>query len=572
MRAKLIGMAAVIAATCGSLTAPAVHAGGTGAYLAARQAAFKSDYRAASNYFARALLHDSSNADLLENFVIVQGSLGRYPAAATVAKRLLEAKPESQAARIALLVGAGLNDDYEAIVAQIADEKGVGALVDGLLTAWSYMGQGAHEKAMAQFDQVAAQRGLKGFALYHKALAYAMNGELEKAEEIFAGPNGSAVRATRRAVMVHARLLSALGRNEEAAKVITESFGEPLDPGLKALHARLLAGERLRFNHVTTARDGMAEVFYSVAKVLSNEASGDYILIFSRAAEALNPKHTEAVILSAGLLETLGQFELAENAYRKIPKGSQGYHAAVLGRAEALRRSGDTEGAIEALRALTLSHDELPLAHSTLGDLMRSLERFDEAVAAYDQAVALYEKLGGAEWFVYYARGISQERLGNWTKAEADFREALKLRPDQPQVLNYLGYSLVEKKIKLDEALDMIRTAAEARPESGYIIDSLGWVLYRLGRYPEAVPHMERAAELMPVDPVVNDHLGDVYWAVGRRLEARFQWKRALSFVDKDDPNPEAKPERIRRKLELGLDEVLSEEGAPPLHLVAKGG
>jgi tetratricopeptide (TPR) repeat protein len=96
-------------------------------------------------------------------------------------------------------------------------------------------------------------------------------------------------------------------------------------------------------------------------------------------------------------------------------------------------------------------------------------------------------------------------------------------------------------------------------------VDSLGWGLYRLGRYEEAVEHMERAAELLPVDPIVNDHLGDVYWAVGREVEARFQWQRALSF----DPEPE-EAERIRRKLEVGLDQVLAEEGAPPLEMAGE--
>ena len=151
-------------------------------------------------------------------------------------------------------------------------------------------------------------------------------------------------------------------------------------------------------------------------------------------------------------------------------------------------------------------------------------------------------------------------------KPPTDVRKALELNPDQPQVLNYLGYSLVEKQIKLDEALDMIERAVAARPDSGYIVDSLGWVLYRLGRYEEAVVHMERAAELMPVDPIVNDHLGDVLWAVGRYREAEFQWTRALSF------DPEEKDAvRIRRKLEVGLDVVLAEEGAQPLARVANG-
>ncbi|MDH5797960.1 MAG: tetratricopeptide repeat protein, partial [Paracoccaceae bacterium] len=195
-----------------------------------------------------------------------------------------------------------------------------------------------------------------------------------------------------------------------------------------------------------------------------------------------------------------------------------------------------------------------------LGDVLRRLERNVEAVAAYDKAVALHEASGQENWLVYFTRGISLERIGEWERSEADLRKALELRPDQPQVLNYLGYSLVELQVKLDEALDMIARAVDARPNDGYITDSLGWVLYRLGRYDEAVGHMERATELMPVDPIVNDHLGDVYWAVGRYREARFQWERAMSF------EPEEKDAmRIRRKLEVGLDRVLEEEGAPPL-------
>ena len=174
------------------------------------------------------------------------------------------------------------------------------------------------------------------------------------------------------------------------------------------------------------------------------------------------------------------------------------------------------------------------------------------------------------KWFTLYARGITNERLGDWPAAEADFRAALELNPDQPQVLNYLGYSLVEKRIKLDEALGMIERAVEARPDSGYIVDSLGWVLYRLGRFDEAVDPMERAAALMPVDPIVNDHLGDVYWKVGRKTEARFQWHRALSFIDEDSA-PEADPDRIRQKLDVGLDAVLEAEGNDPVQVANDG-
>ena len=205
---------------------------------------------------------------------------------------------------------------------------------------------------------------------------------------------------------------------------------------------------------------------------------------------------------------------------------------------------------------------------SALGDALRQQDRFEEAVVAYDRALDIADESGGSSWFLLYARAISHERQGNWEQAESDFRAALELNPSQPQVLNYLGYSLVEKRIRLDEALEMIELAVAASPDSGYIIDSLGWALYRLGRYQEAVPHMERAVELMAVDPVVNDHLGDVYWAVGRYREAEFQWSRALSFIDQAQTAEDIDPDRIRRKLEVGLDEVLADEGAEPLQVV----
>src|SRR5690606_33991930 len=140
------------------------------------------------------------------------------------------------------------------------------------------------------------------------------------------------------------------------------------------------------------------------------------------------------------------------------------------------------------------------------------------------------------QWTLFYFRGIAYERAKQWDKAEADLLQALALFPEQPHVLNYLGYSWVDQGMHLDEAMDMIARAVELRPNDGYIVDSLGWAHYRLGNYEEAVRELERAVELRPEDPVINDHLGDAYWKVGRRLEARFQWAHARDL----DPEPDA--------------------------------
>ena len=194
-----------------------------------------------------------------------------------------------------------------------------------------------------------------------------------------------------------------------------------------------------------------------------------------------------------------------------------------------------------------------------MGDFLRRDERYSEAKIAYDRAVDIYRENNNVSWVVLYARGITHERLQEWDKAESDFRNALTINPDQANVLNYLGYSLIDRGEKLDEAMTMIEKAVSLQPESGYIVDSLAWGLFKLGKYETAIPHMEKAAELMPVDPIVTDHLGDLYWAVGRQLEAKFQWRRALSF------DPELKDAtRIREKLRIGLDRVLVNEGLKP--------
>ncbi|SFL47356.1 tetratricopeptide repeat protein [Shimia aestuarii] len=542
----------------------------SGSYLAARQASYSADFDAAARYYSAALARDPGNPVLLENAVLAFLSLGQVDRAMPVARKMVADGHKSQLAHMVLAAGLVRDGEYTELLERLDEDGGVGPLVDGLLAAWAEIGRGDMSKALAAFDDVSKKAGLAGFAAYHKALALASVGDFEGAEKIYATGDLQGAQMTRRGIMAQLEILSQVDKSEEALARLDEVFGSELDPDLQEMRDRLAAGEMLPFTHVTNASDGVAEVFFSLASALQNEANADYTLLYTRIAEFLRPDHTEALLLSAELLEMLGQHELATQAFKRVPADHPSFHAAELGRAEALRASGKIETAIEVLEQLSRSHGNLPIVHTALGDLLRQERDFAGAVQAYDAALAQYDETEQRQWFIYYARGISHERLGNWDKAESDFRKALDLNPEQPQVLNYLGYSLVEKQEKLDEALDMIERAVAARPDSGYIVDSLGWVLFRLGRYEEAVDHMERATELMPVDPVVNDHLGDVYWAVGRHLEAEFQWRRALSFVDEETAE-EAKPDRIRRKLEVGLDVVLEEEGAPPLKVANDG-
>ncbi len=565
---------AALAAVVFALSAPESVRADTsaGSYLAGRQAIIDSNFDVAARYYTRALTRDRDNPKLMENLVLSQLALSRIDKALPVA-RLLESRGiRSQVAHMVVVADLIANGKYDELLARDARTLGIGPLVDGLVAAWAHMGAGSVAQALEQFDTVAKENGLRAFALYHKALALASVGDFEGAEAIFADDGAGVALMSRGAAVARAQILSQLGRNADALSYLHGAFGATLDPGLQAVADRLEADEQLPFDHVASVRDGMAEVFYSIGQALNGEAADDYVLVYVRTATYLRPNHIDSLLLSAQLLDKLGQYDLAVATYKRIPPGSPDHHAAEMGRAEALRRAAKPDAAIEVLEQLTQQRPALAPVYSALGDLQRQQEHYAAAIQAYDKALELSDRDAPARWFLLYARGISHERLKQWDQAEADFRRALEINPDQPQVLNYLGYSLVERRTDLDEALAMIERAVAARPDSGYIVDSLGWVLYRLGRYDEAVEHMETAVELMPVDPVVNDHLGDVYWAVGRLREAEFQWKRALSFIDPAETDSEADPDRIRRKLEIGLDAVLAEEGAAPLKVVNDGG
>lgn len=537
--------------------------GDAGAYLAARVAAGGSDYQAAAAWYARAMLADPENPALLEGAVISNINIGEFGLASEAARRLEAKGARSQAGQIARMADAAARGDFAALTAAPASAQSVGILLDGLVKAWAELGNGRMSEALEGFDALAGQKGLEAFGLYHKALALASVGDYEGADEILSGRAAGPIAVMRRGVIAHVQILSQLERNADAIALLERSFGRQQDPGAEALLARLAAGEPVPYDVTRNAVDGISEVFFTLATALNGEAEDGYTLLYARSAVHLRPDHTDALLLAAALLEQQDQHELASKAYAAVPPADPAHHVAEIGRAEAAYNAGQKDAALEILRSLARNRPDLIIAQTALGDALRREERFVEAIGAYDAAIALAPAPQRQHWNLFYARGICHERQKDWPKAEADFRKALELEPDQPQVLNYLGYSFVDRGENLEEALSMIERAVAARPDAGYIIDSLAWAYFRLGRYQDALEPMERASLLEPVDPIVTDHLGDVYWAVGRKREAEFQWHRALSF----GPGEE-EAIRIRRKLDVGLDAVLAEEGAPPLSAV----
>ncbi|MER2510194.1 MAG: tetratricopeptide repeat protein [Amaricoccus sp.] len=544
-----------------SAQAPAFAASSlSGAYLAAMQADFRDDYAVSAEYYDRALAEDPDNLALIQNALVARVALGDIPAARALADRLAVVQPENQVAALVRLAVALKSDDFATATTVLqASGEGINPLLAGLVSGWIEVGKDDFTAAQAKFDAMTGNEALAAYGQFHKALALAMAGDFVSAEAILAGGENGPLHLNRAALIAHAEVLAQIDREADAAALLNEALSNGMpDATLVALRDRLVAGEEVPFDEVTEARDGAAEAFLTLAEALNTEDTARVALIHARLAAYVSPGLVEADLLAADILESEGQFALATEALTEVPRDSPWFVVSEIHRANTQRIAGDAAGGIATLRALAASHTDQIEVQSALGDALRSDNQFAPAVSAYTAAIDLIDKPTAVHWVLYYTRGISNERAGNWNDAEADFREALVLRPDQPVVLNYLGYSLVEKGQDLDEALDMIQRAVKGQPDDGYITDSLGWVYYRLGRYQDAVAPMERAVELEPVDPVVNDHLGDVLWMVGRKREADFQWRRALSFGPGDGEDLDM--DRVRKKLEVGLDQVLAEE------------
>ena len=554
-RPALLVLAGALAALA---PVPPARADLAGAYLAARSADQAGDFQQARDYLTRALAADPANPGLLQGLVNALVGAGDVVGAVPVARRLVSLGGKSHAAAMVMLADMLARDDHAQVLRDLEGGQLVGPLVDRLVLGWAHLGAGSMAQAMDTFGKLSDTPGLEAFGQYHQALALAMVGDFEGADRLFADESNG-LMGTRRAVFAHAQVLSQLDRGADALALLEAQFGTGSDPELDGLRAALAAGP-VAFDTVRSVKDGVAEVFHLMAMVLQGEAPDTQVLLHARIAEFLRPDHIDATLLAAGVLDDLAQGELALAAFDKVPVAHPAHLVAASGRVQVLYRLGRKDEAIAAQTALAERQGQYLSVHVGLGDLLRREERYAEAAAAYTRGIDLLNPPEDRHWSLFYSRGIAFERAKDWARAEPDFRKALELNPDQPQVLNYLGYSLLDMNQRIDEALAMIERAVAQRPEDGYIVDSLAWGLFLTGRYDEAVGHMERASLLMPVDPIVTDHLGDVYWAVGRKREAEFQWHRALSFEPEDKDAV-----RIRRKLEIGLDAVLAEEGLPPL-------
>ncbi|WP_254453735.1 tetratricopeptide repeat protein [Siccirubricoccus sp. G192] len=548
---RLALLAAALLSACAAGGSPGSSFGGSGApltgaygaYLAGRFAAAETDTRFAADSMLAALRADPDQPELLNRAFLATLLDGR-PEALRLARRL----PENPAANL-LLAGA----DAQAGRWERAEQRlramgrsGPVQILQPALLAWVQMGRGQPEAALATLRPLAEGNRLRALNALHAALIADIAGRPREAERFARQAVADQPQPPWRLAVLAAGVLTRSGRGAEAQRLLDQVAESGEDAALAATVAGRPA--LLAARGVASPTDGMAEAYTALAGALRGQGSSDFALILAQLALRLRPGFAPAVVLSADALGEEGHEEQALAALDSIATDDPLAPVVGLRRAALLDKLDRTEEAVAVLRQLAAAYPTMPQPPARLGDLLRRRNRFPEAAAAYDQALARTSQPGARDWPLFYARGIARERSGDWARAEEDLLHALQLAPEQPYVLNYLGYSWAEQGKNLDRAKAMLLRATELRPQDGNIADSLGWVLFRLGDLPGAVTWLEKSVELEPRSSVINDHLGDALWAAGRQREARFQWRRALTL----DPEPEETP-KIEAKLRDGL-------------------
>lgn len=504
---------------------------GYGAYLSARQAAESHDMGDAARFFRQSLERDPGDQLILGYAFYYGVSAGDIDGASELAKRILVTTPDDRGARLVLAIQEMKQRDFKGARAEIdKTAKGPYVLSTVALTgAWASAGAGDEAAALDALKSLKGQPGSGALLAFHQAAVFEYLGRTADADAAYLEAIKSDTPMPR-LIDAYGRFLERNDRIADArtlyGKLASNAIWSPI---VGIAEKRMARGEKPE-PLIRRPQDGVAETLFGIATTITDDASADDSVFYLKLALYLRPDFDLANILLGDRLDTMGKYEMAIDAYRKVDADSPYHRMAQAEIASDETRVGRTDDAVRDLKALiAASPDDVGMLTS-LGDVYRGGGRFSDAADAYARAIKALGTPTQKDWLLFYAHAISEDRSNNWPAAEADLQQALKLAPDEPQLLNYLGYSWVEKGRNVQQALSMLEKAISLKPDDGFILDSVGWAYYKLGRYDEAAKMLGEAVLKVPGDPTINDHYGDALWKVGRKLDARFQWNHAIAF------------------------------------------
>ncbi len=500
-----------------------------GDFLAGRFELSQGEFSDAAGDLLRALAADPNNQDLLMQAFLACLDAGR-PEAVQLAHRL----PRNQVAEMLLADSAAKAGDWQKAIDRFRSlpRDGVMQLLQPLLLAWALQGGGDTDAALATLRPFLDNPRYHAVAALHAGMIADIADRKHEAAAFYDQAEADQTDESPRTALILASWHARSGQLAAAEGLLQRAAANV--PEVAIALPGLLASVDKR--PVTTALDGMAEAYATFAAALRAEETGDFAMVMSRLALDVRPKSAAALLIAADIQTTEQHYTTALALLDQGAKTDDPIAPILrLRHAGVLERMDQADEAIREVERIGRDYPDSSLPDLELGDLLRGKHEFAESIVAYDRVIARIRQSSPDDWIIYYSRGISYERTGQWARAEADFNHALELSPNQPAVLNYLGYAWADMGRNLDKARDMIQRAAARRPNDGAITDSLGWVLYRQGKIDEATKLLERAVGLEPEDPTITEHLGDAYWASGRKIEAQYQWRRALTL----NPSPE---------------------------------
>ena len=518
-------------------------------FISARYAGMVGDSAAAATFYRRAYLSAPDDSGLLERAAIATLASGDTEGAIKLAKSArARAAEDSPSVQLALIIDDIENGRLPSAKARL-QKPALGALnidLAAFLSAW-LTAVSDPAKAAAEVDELPGRRMIAGEQASLKALVLMQGGRDDEALRSFRIALHLPL-ATRDAVAALAAGLQASRGDMQGARELVALGAVEGDPG--AGSARVLAdieaGKPIARPKLT-AREGAAMTIFIASGTGLVRSSPDLSAMRHAMVLHLDPKLAAASITLAEAFERQDRSDEAIAVLRAVPASSAWAADARIAEATILNRQERAgEALVAAEQALALSRRREIMLQA--GDLYRVNDRVDVARKLYDDVIATDDAQGVVDWRVLFARSSVRSEAGDWQGAEADLQAAIAVEPDRPELLNFLGYAWVNRGVRVQEGLALIQRAADARPDQGYIIDSLGWAYFRLGQMDKAIEYLERAAELSPTDSEVIDHLGDAYWRAGRETEARFEWTAAL------DLKPDAVREAtLRSKLDKGL-------------------